>query len=190
MTANSALNQNWVGCTVRTPRTQIAHTLRAQCPCRGRCYAHSRLVAHMSRSRACWACTYRDTPRQSAPRSRPHFDVATPRQPESCCDIKSVSRHRFSCPAQARSRHQDQVATFLETNLCRDINFMSRPRFYPQKQTRSRRHLFSGPLHVAISKLGRDLVLEIGSSHSSFCLAQKKKFFFFPNSSSSLPCYS
>ena len=131
--------------------------------------AHCERSAHVvgaaartaSLSRSCRACTCRDTPRQPAPRSRPHFDVVTPRQPESrsgwchfdvvtptrplhvatsdrcrdttqanpCRDIKSVSRHRFSCPAQARSRHQDQVATFLETNLCRDINFMSRPRF-------------------------------------------------------------
>ena len=132
-------------------------------------------------------------------------------QATPCCDIKSVSRHCFSCPAQARSRHQVQVATFLETNLCRDINFMSRLCFCPQwdfqvatpkfqvatsptaahvatlnpcrdavsaqqNQTRSRRHFLSRPLHVATSKLGHDLVLEIGSSHSSFCLAQ---FFFF-----------
>ena len=49
VTLNSALSQNWVGCTVRTPRTQVARTLRAQCPCRGRCCAHSKLVARCQR---------------------------------------------------------------------------------------------------------------------------------------------
>ena len=48
VTLNSTLSQNWVGCTVRTPRTQVACTLRAQCPCRGHCCAHCKLVARMS----------------------------------------------------------------------------------------------------------------------------------------------
>ena len=136
VTLNSALSQNWVGCTVRTPRTQVARTLRAQCPCRGRCCAHSKLVVRMSRacrtrsqrrSRACWECTCRDTPRQPAPGSRPHFDVATSRQPASCRDIKSVSRHH---PDHSMSRHQIGVATsFLCPHRCpcRDIKMMSRP---------------------------------------------------------------
>ena len=50
VTLNSALSQNWVGCIVCTPRTQVACTLRAQCPCRGCCCAQSRLVAPMSRA--------------------------------------------------------------------------------------------------------------------------------------------
>ena len=99
------------------------------------------------RSRAYWVCTFRNTPRQPAPRPRPHFDVATSRQPESCRDIKSMSRHhpehsrsqpQISCrdtvsPAQpqARSRHQNQVATSWTTNLCRNIVFLSRPRSCP-----------------------------------------------------------
>ena len=106
VTLNNALYQNRVGCTVRTPRTQVARALRAQCPCRGRCCSHSKQVARMSR--ACWACTCHDTPRQPIPRSRPHFDVATSRQPESCRDIKSMSRHRGS---------QKHVAT---SSRCRD----------------------------------------------------------------------
>ena len=132
MTANNALNQNWDGCTVRTPRTQVACTLRAQCPCRGvvaRTASLSRACRARSqrRSRACWACTCRDTPRQPAPRSRSHFDVATSRQPESCRDIKSMSRHHSE---RSRSRPQNGVATL---NLLspiqqgRDVHFLSRP---------------------------------------------------------------
>ena len=67
----------------------------------------------------------------ACPMSRPHFDVAISRQPESCRDIKSVSRHHSGVP---RSRPQNGVATpFLLPSpkpgrtLCRDINFMSRP---------------------------------------------------------------
>ena len=67
----------------------------------------------------------------ACPMSRPHFDVATSRQPESCRDIKSVSRHHSGIP---RSRPQNGVTTpFLLPSpkpgrtLCRDINFMSRP---------------------------------------------------------------
>ena len=61
-----------------------------------------------SRSRTCRACTCRNTPRQPAPRSRPHFDVTTSRQPESCRNIKSMLRHRGS---------QKHVAT---SNRCHD----------------------------------------------------------------------
>ena len=81
--------------------------------------------------------------------SRPHFDVATSRQPESCRDIKSVSRHHqntsmsrhqigvatsFLLPSlkpgrHPMSRHQFHVATSWTTNLCRDIKFMSRHQF-------------------------------------------------------------
>ena len=101
------------------------------------------------------------------------------------------------------SRHQFHVATsFLPTvgfpgrdtkipgrdlphsRSCRDIKSMSRRHFCPTKA-----HKVATPLPVATSKLGRDLVLEIGSSHSSFCLAQIL-LLFFSNSSSSLPCYS
>ena len=88
--AHCARSAQVVGAAART-----ASRLRA-------CPAHSQ-----HRSRACWACTCRDTPRQPAPRSRPHFDVATPRQPESCRDIKSVSRHH---PDHSMSRHQIGVA--------------------------------------------------------------------------------
>ena len=133
MTANSALSQNWVGCTVRTPKTQVAHTLRVQCPSRGRCCAHNAKVTRMSRAQpaqavrsACagrahnaqvaGAC--RDLPAlpSQPPMSRRHFDVATSRQLESCRDIISVSRHRLSCPASS------QVAPYVATSIsCRDL---------------------------------------------------------------------
>ena len=149
MTLNSALSQNWVGCTVSTPRTQVARTASLSRACRAR---------SQRRSRACWACTCRDTPRQPAPRSRPHFDVAISRQPESCRDIKSMSHTTQNAPSRdlkTGSRHQTfcrqstQVATSIscrdltltkpgrDLNSCLDLklfspghnmNFMSRPR--------------------------------------------------------------
>ena len=110
VTLNSALSQNWVVCTVRTPRNQVARTLRAQCPGRVHCSAHIRLVvhtasaghAHSQRRLRAW---HPGRGRKSRPPS-----LAQP---------------------QARSQHQNQVATLLETTLCRDINLMSRPRFCP-----------------------------------------------------------
>ena len=112
VTLNSALYQNWVGCTVRTPRTQVARTLRAQCPCRGRCSAHSKLVARMCRAQSAQVVrmlgVHLSRHAQAAcPRSRPHFDVATSRQPKSCRDIKSMSRHHSE---RSRSRPQNGVA--------------------------------------------------------------------------------
>ena len=115
MTANSALKQNWVGCTVRTPRTQVARTLCAQCSGRGRCCTHNGLVARMSRAQpaqvarsACAGRTLsaqvvgasRDLPsaQPKPPRSRPQNRVATPISiwhPEPCRDIKSVRPENF-----------------------------------------------------------------------------------------------
>ena len=116
-------------------------------------HAHNAQVVR--RSRACWVCTGRDTPRQpapaAAPMSRPQNDVVTrifPIARGPCRDIKITSRRP---QGQTRSRPQNRVATpfllpspkpgrntknpgrdLLETTLCRDINFMSRPRFCPQ----------------------------------------------------------
>ena len=129
--AHCAYSAHFVGAAARTGSRSRA------------CHAHSQ-----RRSRACWACTCRDTPRQPAPRSRPHFEVATSRQPESCRDIKSMSRHRGSqkhvvtsnrCHDTTQntpgrnlktgSRHQTscrqstQVATFIS---CRDL-MLTRP---------------------------------------------------------------
>ena len=99
-------------------------------------------VRSQRRSRACWACTYRDTPRQPAPRSRPHFDVATSRKPESCRDIKSMSRHHSK---HSRSRPQNGVATpnlLSPIHVGRDVHFLSRPH---ADQTRSQPQVMSRP---------------------------------------------
>ena len=101
------------------------------------CRAHSQ-----RRSRACWACSCRNTPRQPAPRSRPHFDVVTSRQPETCRDIKSMSQHHAE---RSRSRPQDGVATpnlMSPIHLGRDVHFLSRPH---ADQTRSRPQVMSRP---------------------------------------------
>ena len=123
VTLNSALSQNGVGftqCAHPEPRSRAhcahsAHVVGAT----ARTASLSRACRSRSqrRSRACLACTCRDTPRQPAPKSQPHFDVATPRQPTSCRDILFMSRH------QACSAKTGQVATSLPgRNLC-----MSRP---------------------------------------------------------------
>ena len=113
MILNSALSQNWVGCTMRTPRTQVARTLRVQCPCRGCCCAHSKLVACMSRAQPAQVA-------RSACAGRAHVGCAL------------VATRSGSLP-QARSRHRFQVATSWTTKLGRDINPMSRPPFCPTK---------------------------------------------------------
>ena len=136
VTLNSALSQNWVGYTVCTPKAQVAHTLRAQCPCRGCCYAHSKLVASMSGAQRAQVA-------RIAPRSWAHvatsFLCPYPGQvvtsfpgrdlleANPCRDIKLVSRHRSG---NSRSRPPNGVATPF---LCpapkpgRDIKTRSRP---------------------------------------------------------------
>ena len=138
----------WV--TMRTPKTQVARTLRAQCPGRGRCCAHNTLVARMSRAQpaqaARSACAGRAHSAQVAgacrdlpalpsqpPRSRRHFNVATSWRPSHvatyhwCRDTVSPAQHQAR--SHPMSRHQFHVATSWTTNLCRDIKFMSRPQF-------------------------------------------------------------
>ena len=97
VTLNSTLSQNWVG-TVRTPRTQVARTLRAQCPCRGRCCAHSKLVARMSLSQPAQVV------RMLGVHLSRHGQAACPQVATSlrCRDIKA---------ARIMSRHQIDVAT-------------------------------------------------------------------------------
>ena len=76
--------------------------------------------------------------------SRHQIGVATPLRPLQVAnskrgrDLKTGSRHRFSCPAPSQVATPNQIATLLETNLCRDIDFMSRPRFFPQWISKSR----------------------------------------------------
>ena len=133
MTANSALSQNWVGCTVRTPKAQVACTLRAQCPGRGRCCAHNAHVTRMSRAQPAQAArsacagrahsshvvgACRDLPALPSPTAQ----VATSLR---CRDIKAakiMSRHHIGVATPSLLIASSQVAT-----LCRDINFMSRP---------------------------------------------------------------
>ena len=112
MTVNSAQNQNWVGCTVRTPKTQVARTLRAQCPGRGRCWACSRLVARMSPQIARSWCAGRAHSVQVVGACRDLLPLVHP---------------------QARSRHRSQIATSWTTKPGRDVNPMSRPPFCPTK---------------------------------------------------------
>ena len=88
------------------------------------------------RSSACRAQVARIAPRSWAhvatslpcsvkpPRSRRHLDVATSRQPESCRDIISVSRHRLSCQPQAKS--PPYVATSISCHDLLDDQPMSR----------------------------------------------------------------
>ena len=145
VTLNSALSQNWVVCTVRTPRNQVARTLHVQCPGRGRCCAHSRLAARMSRAqpahvtrttsaghalsmcRSCAqhaqvtrsACAGRDTPRQSAP-----GQVVTSFPGR---DLKSMSR-----PASAPP---------IETSLSRPKTFVATPNHHKVARTMSRHQI-------------------------------------------------
>ena len=301
---------------MRTSRTQVALTLRAQCPGRGHCCAHSKLVVRMSRAQpaqvarsACVGGAHagralvttrpgslpqplrlcRDLIMMSRHGSflQPEAYVATLKSRREGLkakpgrDLKTGSRHRFSCPAPSqvatpkiqvatswrlpyvatsischdlisahsgisRSRHQKSKSRRPPLPLmsrpqkrCRDLN-SSKPHFYyvttpffpcrdlpcchpcrdpkndvatwgqekqvsraapkswahagtvvrPTARTTARTTapaLRTCCLLVTTSTLGRDPVLEIGSSHSSFCLAQKKNFFFFFQSSSSFP---
>ena len=95
---NSALIQNWVGCTVRPPRTKVARTLRAQCPGRGRCCAHSKQVARMSRAQ----------PAQVARMLGVHWS----RHAQAACPQVATSfRCRDTKAARIMSRHQIGVTT-------------------------------------------------------------------------------
>ena len=123
VTVNSALNQNWVGCTMRTPKAQVVSTLRAQCPGRGCCCAHNAQVTRMLRAQlaqvARSACAGRAHSAQvvGACRHLPALPSQTAQVATSfpgcdlleaipCRDITLVSRHRL---AHSRSRHQNQV---------------------------------------------------------------------------------
>ena len=147
VTLNSALSQNWVGCTVRTPRTQVARTLRTVPMSWALLRAQQAGRAHVARTASAGRAHARRAlvetrPRQPTPRSRPHFDVATSRQPESCRDIKLMSRHH---PEHSRSRPKNGVATpnlLSPIHPGRDVHFLSRPH---ADQTRSRPQVMSRP---------------------------------------------
>ena len=136
VTLNRALSQNWVVCTVRTPRNQVAHTLRAQCP------AAQVVGAAARRSRAYWACAGRDKPKQPAPgrntqfqqaRSRPQIDVAT--SLFSSHKNSPVATQNLGRDIKSQQGSQNHVAT---SNRCcdttqatpgRDLKTGSRHRF-------------------------------------------------------------
>ena len=157
VTLNSALSQNWVGCTMRTPRTQVARTLRAQCPCRGRCCAHNKLVAHVAHAASAGRAHAGRALIATRPGSLPpshdltsmsrhqgsQNQVATSNRCRDTTqnapgrDLKTGSRHQTSC------RQSTQVATSISCrdlmltrpgrdlklfSLCHNMNFMSRPR--------------------------------------------------------------
>ena len=139
-------------CTVRTPRNQVARTLRVQCPGRARCYAHNRLVVRacaLGRARCCAqlrlprldpkprSCTKWPNRSGQVATSSPGHDL---KKVDPGRDLKAGSRLRFLCQASgqvatsfpgcdllddhARSRRQPYVATSL---FSQPKQTMSRP---------------------------------------------------------------
>ena len=113
VTINNALSQNWLVCIVCTPRNQVARTLRAQCPRRGRCCAHTARTVPTSWAllRAqqachthvpCAASVGRAQATQVARRQRRSrtcwacTGCDTLRRPASCRDLKPWSRHQIT----------------------------------------------------------------------------------------------
>ena len=140
---NNALSQNWVGCTVRTPKTQVAHNQR--------------------RSRAYRACTGRDTPRQPTPGR----DLKTPGRdtkliqplPRPGRDAKSRSRPSWRLPYVATSIScRDIVSAHSGLSRSRHQKSMSRPQVAPQSFQHCRNLKIPGcnPLKT---NPGRDLKL-------------------------------
>ena len=132
---------------MHTPRTQVARTLRAQCPCRGGCCAHSKQVkcaCELCRARSC-ACPRRDP----TPRSRPQIDVVT-----SLCSFHRnnlVATQNLGRDTKPPCSSQNHVAT---SDRCRDTTQATPGR---DLKTGSR-HRFSypAPSQVATPKPGRD----------------------------------
>ena len=153
VTLNSALSQNWVECTVRTPRTQVARTLRVQCPGRGRCCAHSKLVARMSRAQPeqverLLGVRWSRHAQAACPRSRPKTQAATPNFNRLGRDLKSMSRPASSLPKEMPvSRPKTLVAT---SNHNKAARIMSRHQIGVATPLR--------PLQAATLKRGRDTV--------------------------------
>ena len=96
--------------------------------------------------------------------------------PQPGCDTKKdVATPKI---LQSRSRRQNDVAT--SPCLAQVTRALSRSWARAGTVVRATARTAAPALRtcclpVTTSKLGHDLVLEIGSSHSSFCLAQKKK---------------
>ena len=99
--------------------------------------SHACRTRSQRRSRACWACTCRDTPRKPAlGQVATSFQVATSWKLAPCRDIKLVSRHQISVATSNWCRDTTQ------DNLGRDLQAGSR-------------HCFSAhtAAHVATSSL-------------------------------------
>ena len=130
--------------------------------------------------------------------TRPGRDLKVMSRPQN---VFPKSQHEFHVTTQdfllltsARSRHQKGCCDTNPSFLGSDAKMMSRPHLVARTLPRLWAHagavvcagaraaapaLHTCCLPVTTSTLGRDPVLEIGSSHSSFCLAQKCFFFFF-----------
>ena len=168
VTLNSALSQNWVGCTVRTPRTQVARAvpiswalLLAQQACRAQPAQVARMLGvHLSRH-AQAACPQVATSlrcrdiKAASIMSRHLIDVATPSRPlhvATSIGVATSFLYPHRCPyrdiirdIKMMSRHQ---ALPSHCHPCRDILFMSRHQACSAKASQ-----------VATSLLGRDLYM-------------------------------
>ena len=149
VTLNSALSQNWVGCIVRTPRTQVARTLRAVpmswalLRTQQACRAHVALAARADRAHVGRALVA--TRPGSLPQGR---------------DLTSMSRHQGSQNHVATSNRcrntkpppcsLNPVAT---SNRCRDTT-----QAYPGRDTKTRSPPSWRLPYVATSNSCRDTV--------------------------------
>ena len=125
VTLNSALSQNWVRCTVRTPRTQVACTLRAVPMSWALLCVQQAGARSQGRSRA-----QRAQVAHIAPRSWAHVVTSFP------CPIPgqvvTSLPGRDLLEDQARSQCQSHVATSLLPNQnspSRDLKMGSRHQF-------------------------------------------------------------
>ena len=115
---------------MRTPRTQVALTLHAQCPGRGRCCAYSKLVARM-------LCAQPAQVTRSACASRAHAGralVATrpgglPQPLSPCRDLIMMSRHRSFLQSEAYVATLKSRREGLKAKLGPDLKTGSRHRF-------------------------------------------------------------
>ena len=146
---------------------------RTQCPCRGCCCAHSKLVAHMSRAQPAHV-TRSGRGRMSRPSGQPsQVPTSIP-----CRDLPSAPPKKpRSRPQKMGSRHQlpwgsqNHVAT---SNQCRDI---TRPiqvatpkpgRDPPGGYSMSRHHFYVATSFLPIVGFpGRDAQLQVVTSHTA-----------------------
>ena len=143
MTANSALNQNWVGCTVRTPQNPgRAHTAGVVPRSWALLCARQAGRAHMR------ALSRAQLRLLRLPPSLPNAQVATPNSNRLGRDLKSMSRPAF--------------ALSTETPLSRLKTLVVTPNHHTAARIMSRHQIGVAtplkPLQVATSKRSRDTV--------------------------------